>query len=426
MAPATRPWTSVLNYAVIVSALGYFVDIYDLLLFVIVGPNSLHDLGYALGTAENSDIRLTLLNVQMVGLLLGGVLWGVLGDKRGRVTILFGSILLYSLANISNAFVTSIEAYAVFRLLAGIGLAGELGAAVTLVSEILPKETRGYGTAIVASVGILGAVAAVLVGDLTTWRISFLIGGALGLVLLIARFSLVDSGMYKSLRAKSARRGDLTLLFTSRERFSRYAYSLLVGLPVWFVIGILVGQADVFAKATAVTGLVTPAYGVLWSYSGAALGDLASGFLSNIVRSRRVVLIAFVTGVASCVFIYVFSSGLSPTGFYTLLFFLGFFAGYWAVFVTNAAEQFGTNLRATVATTAPNFARGALIPITLAFTFLRSLFGDPLKAVLVVGALCVLIALFSVRQLKETYGKDLDYVEGEAVPGPRAAVPVAG
>ena len=396
----------ILTATVLVSALGYFVDVYDLLLFSIVRVESLRDLGVA--DADMLDRGVLLLNAQMAGLLLGGILWGVLGDKRGRVSVLFGSIALYSLANLANAFVQDVPTYAVLRFLAGLGLAGELGAAITLVSETLPKETRGYGTAIVASFGLLGAVVAALVGGLTSWRVAFLIGGALGLALLGLRFKLHDSGMFRN--ASGARRGSLRLLLGNAARAKRYVHCILVGLPIWFAIGILVTFAPEFGLELGVTGALSAGTAVLVTYAGGVVGDLASGFASQRFRSRWWVMLAFIAGIAASILAILMLRGYSPGTFYALCGVLGFFVGYWAVFVTNAAEQFGTNLRATVATTAPNLVRGSVVPLTLALTTLRGPLGLG-RAAILVGAACCLVALWSLRNLEETYGRDLDSLE---------------
>ncbi|HLE97827.1 MAG TPA: MFS transporter [Candidatus Thermoplasmatota archaeon] len=399
---------TVLTPLVLVCALGYFVDIFDLLLFSIVRVPSL----VALGVAEADLLRVgvLLLNAQMAGLLVGGLLWGVLGDLRGRRSVLLGSIALYSLATIANAFATSVGAYAALRFIAGVGLAGELGAAVTLVSEILPKETRGYGTAVIAGVGLLGAVAAALVGSMMTWNVAFLVGGALGLVLLLARFAVHESGMYTRSAATGAKRGDLRLLVASPRRLRRYVACILLGLPIWFVIGILVTFSPEFARALGVTGPILAGTAVLFTYLGGAIGDLASGFLSQQWRSRVHAAIAFIALTAAGMFLFLFWRGLSPAAFYLVCFVCGVGIGYWAVFVTNAAEQFGTNLRSTVATTVPNFIRGSVVPLTLAFQALALPFGI-LRSALVVGTATLLVALLAARTLEEPFGKDLDFVE---------------
>lgn len=400
---------SVLTAVVLVSALGYFVDVYDLLLFSIVRVQSLRDLGVPDASLLGEGVF--LLNAQMAGLLLGGVLWGVLGDKRGRVSVLFGSIALYSLANLANAFVTDLTAYAALRFLAGIGLAGELGAAITLVTETLPKETRGYGTALVAAFGLLGAVVAALVGGLLHWRFAFGLGGVLGLVLLVLRVRLAESGVYRRTHEDAAvRRGSLRMLLADPARRARYLHCILLGLPIWFAIGVLVTFSPELALALGVTGPVSAGSAVLWSYSGGVVGDLVSGYMSQRHGTRQGVMLAFIALLAAAMFAILLSAGLTPAGYYVLCFALGVGVGYWAVFVTNAAEQFGTNLRATVATTVPNLVRGAVVPITLGVTFLAGLL-SLVSAALLVGAACCLLALWALRSLPETHGKEMDYVE---------------
>ena len=392
----------ILTAAVVVGALGYFVDIYDLVLFSIVRVASLR----ALGVEDVLGTGVLLLNMQMVGMLVGGLAWGLLGDRRGRVSVLFGSILLYSLANLANAFVQNVPQYAALRFLAGVGLAGELGAAVTLVAESMPKETRAYGTAVVAGFGILGAVAAALVGQAFPWQVAYLVGGVMGLVLLAARLRLRESPMWAA-----APRGDLRVLLRP-GRLGRYARVVLVGVPIWFVIGILVTFAPELSRELGVRGDVTAGMAVLWTYSGAAAGDLASGFLSQRWGRRRVMLL-FLGATAFLTLAYALLAGASLALFYGTCLALGLAVGYWAVFATNAAEQFGTDVRATVATTAPNLVRAAVVPLTLAFTALIPHAGR-VQAALVVGAASVVVALLALWGMPETRGKDLDYVESGA------------
>src|SRR5512143_2113127 len=348
-APERHPLSQILSLTVFVAALGYFVDMFDLLLFPIVRQPSLTDLGIPQGDAQVSATFL-LLNSQMVGMLLGGIFWGVLGDKKGRLSTLFGSIALYSVANIANAFVHGIPSYAAWRFLAGLGLAGELGAAVTLVAEILPWNLRAYGTAIVAGVGIFGTVTASLVGKYLPWRVAYLAGGGLGLLLLVTRFSLRESAMFRDLGSHEVKRGDFLCLFTSGERFLRYLRCILIGLPTWFVVAILITSAPEFAPKIGVTGPVAAGTAVAFCYSGITLGSFGSGILSQVWGSRKKVVLLFILGTLSGVATYLTVRGLTPMAFYLLAGYLGFTAGYWAVFVTIAAEQFGTNLRSTVAT----------------------------------------------------------------------------
>lgn len=396
------------SLTVLVAALGYFVDMFDLLLFPILRQPSLDALGIH-GAAQVLPYA-QLLNAQMLGMLLGGILWGVLGDKKGRLSTLFGSIALYSVANLANAFVHGLPAYAFWRFMAGLGLAGELGAAVTLVSEVLPKDLRAYGTAIVAGVGIFGTVAASLVGKYLPWRGAYLAGGLLGLLLLATRFSLRESGMFQDLGHQGVTRGDFLSLFRNRERFTRYLRCILIGLPTWFVVGILVNLAPEFAPRLGVTGPVNAGTAVAFCYSGITLGSLGSGILSQAWGSRKKVVLLFILATTCGVLAYLGLRGLRPGAFYLLAGFLGLATGYWAVFVTIAAEQFGTNLRATVATTVPNFVRGAVPLITGSFVLLRDRVGY-LGSAGIVGTVCIALALLSLRGMAETAGRDLDFVE---------------
>jgi MFS family permease len=393
---------------VVVAALGYFVDIYDLLLFGIVRVPSLESLGVT-GDAVRR-VGALLLNAQMIGLLAGGLLWGILGDLRGRKSVLFGSILLYSLANLANAAVASIPMYAVLRFVAGVGLAGELGAGVTLVSELLPRERRGLGTMAIAGFGVLGAVAASLVGDLLPWRWAYVVGGCLGLALLALRVGVFESGMFEASRAAEVRRGAFHALFTSADRARRYLACVLVGLPIWYAVGLLVLFAPEFARAVGVGEGVTAGRAILFCYLGLSVGDFSSGAFSQAIRSRRKAMLLFILALQGVVLGYLLGRGHSPTAFYALCFGIGCFAGYWAVFMANASEQFGTNLRATVTTTVPNLVRGAVVPITLAFEALTGGLGVP-GAALVVGLVCTALALGALAVLPERFDADLNYVE---------------
>jgi putative MFS transporter len=403
--------STVFTAAVIVAALGYFVDIYDLILFSIVRVKSLNELGI-IDKAEVTNQGLFLINMQMGGMLLGGILWGILGDKRGRLSVLFGSILLYSLANIANGFVTSIDQYAWLRLIAGVGLAGELGAGITLVSESLPKEKRGYGTMIVATVGVSGAMLGYWVGEKLGWRNAYFVGGGLGLALLVLRVSVFESGMFQQVQAQAdVVRGNFLSLFTHPERLGKYLRVLLIGVPLWFVIGILITLAPEFGRVLGLTGEVTAGLAVFWCYFGLVFGDFMSGAISQLWHSRNKALKVFLVFCAALVAVYLFGiKGATPTMFYTVCFVLGVSVGFWALFVTVAAEQFGTNLRATVATTAPNFARGSVVLLVPAFKYLSSTLGF-IPGAAVLGGVSLLVAFWAVSTLPESYGKDLDYVE---------------
>jgi MFS family permease len=364
-----------------------------------------------------------LLRIQMLGLLVGGLLWGIMGDKRGRLSVLFGSILLYSLANIANGFVHTVEQYAWLRFIAGVGLAGELGAGITLVLETLPKDIRGYGATIVATFGLMGAVVANFVtkAAMPHWEIAYFIGGGLGLLLLIARASVFESGIFIKSKEKDVRRGNMLSLFTNWNRFVRFMGCIFIGLPIWYAIGILVTFSPEFAKAMGVAGEVNAGDAVMISYIGLAVGDMASGIASQLLKSRKKIVALFILITLVAVLLYLFSPVRTVAFFYLTCFTLGFGIGYWVLFVTVAAEQFGTNLRSTVATSIPNFIRGTVIPLTLAFKFLREWIGstthDPGKGIvfgaLIVGVVTVIIAFIALRVIEETFGKDLNYEESD-------------
>jgi MFS transporter, putative metabolite:H+ symporter len=403
-----RSIRSILTMPVLIAALGYFVDIYDLVLFSIVRVPSLKALG--LQGQELIDQGVFLLNMQMAGMLVGGIIWGVLGDRKGRLKIMFGSIFLYSIANLLNGSVSSLPAYAGLRFLAGIGLAGELGAGITLVAEVLHQSVRGYGTMVVASVGVSGAILANFVARSFDWRTAFFIGGGLGLLLLVTRLKVAESGMFREMTTARVSKGSFLSLFTDRNRFGRYLHSILIGIPTWFVVGVLITFSPEFARSFGVTGPVAAGNAVMYCYLGLVFGDLTSGLLSQLLKSRRKVVFIFLLITLAGIAWYFTAGGVSPALFYAICGFLGFGSGYWAIFVTIAAEQFGTNLRATVATTVPNFVRGMVVPITMLFQLFRKSFGLETGAILV-GALCLAIALFSLWRLEETFHKDLDYFE---------------
>jgi len=408
--------------AVLVAALGYLVDIYDLILFSVVRAPSLRALGVP--DAQLMDTGSRLLDMQMLGMLIGGILWGVLGDKRGRLSVLFGSILMYSLANIANGFVTDVDTYGWLRLVAGIGLAGELGAGITLVTELLDARSRGWATTLVAGVGICGAVLAVLVSKVAPWYVAYWIGGGLGLLLLALRVGVLESGMFAKVHASEVSRGNFLALFTDGRRALRYVSVVLSGVPIWYAIGILVtfspeiggGSPAMPARgwpADPGMGMVpapSAAEAVMAAYLGLALGDFASGWLSQRLRSRKRALRAFMMLDVVAILSYFTLGRTSPAAFYACVFLLGIANGYWAVFVTVAAEQFGTNLRATATTSAPNFVRGSVPLFTFGFRALRVPLGLP-GAALALGALAMAVAFLSLRGLEETYGKDLDFVE---------------
>jgi putative MFS transporter len=408
ISPSGLALKELLTIPVIVASLGYFVDIYDLILFSIVRVSSLRAIG--LEGKDILDKGVYLLNMQMAGMLVGGIFWGILGDRKGRLRILFGSIFLYSLANAANGFVSSITGYAACRFVAGLGLAGELGAGVTLVLENLPRRLRGYGTMIVASVGVTGAVLANFVAKHSDWRTAYFIGGGLGLLLLMARVGVFESGMFREIERRNVSKGDFISLFTSRSRFFKYIRTILIGLPIWFAVGVLITFSPEFATALGVTGRIDAGEAVMYCYLGLILGDFLSGFLSQYFGSRKKIVLLFQTLSLAAISVYFMLHHVSASLFYLHCAVIGFAVGYWAIFITIAAEQFGTNIRATVASTVPNFIRGMVIPITFSFQFLKVRIGI-MQAGVCVAAVCLLIAFYALAGLEETFDKDLDYIE---------------
>ncbi len=400
---------------VIVAALGYFVDIYDLLLFTIVKKPSMLAVGSTDLTLLADSTK--VINWQMVGLLLGGIIWGVLGDKKGRLSVLFGSIILYSTANFITGFVQTVDQYALCRFVAGLGLAGELGAGITLVSEMLPKEKRGLGTSMVAAIGLSGAVLAYFTYQFTgDWRLCYKIGGCLGILLLFLRISVVESGMFKTIKETNVSRGNFFMFFSDATRFKKYFLAILIGLPTWYVIGILVNQSDRFAKAMFGSTTLDSGRSIMFAYVGISIGDIAIGLVSQYYKSRKKALLIFYIICMICLFVFFSSINNSDASMYFICSALGFSTGFWAIFITMGAEQFGTNLRATAATTIPNMVRGALPLINLLFLdfFQKNLHWEIIKSGIVTGILVMAITLLAYYYTKETFHKDLNYVEGES------------
>jgi len=396
-----------LQVPVIVAALGYLVDMYDLFLFSVVRVPSLKALNVPTEHLLTEGIR--LLNYQMAGMLIGGVLWGIIADKKGRLSVLFGSIIMYSLANIGNGFVTSVDQYAILRFIAGVGLAGELGAGITLVTEVLPKEIRGYGTTLVATLGVMGAILAYFVADLFAWRISYFVGGGMGLLLLVLRFNVFESGMFKQIKENTVDRGNILMILTNGKRFTKYLMAILVGLPIWFVVGILITFSPEFGAAKGVEG-INAGKAVMLAFSGQVFGDIVSGLLSQYLKSRKKVIGLFILLSLGMVIGYLMIPMKDLFSFYLLCALLGFCNGYWTLFITIAAELFGTNLRATVATTVPNFVRGATIPLAALFVQFKPDFGV-IQSGLMIGVATSSVALIALYFLEETFTKDMNFVE---------------
>jgi hypothetical protein len=416
---------------VVVAALGYFVDIYDLVLFGVIKAESLKQIMIGTSPALQAATGKFLFNMQMIGMLIGGVIWGVLGDKRGRLQVLFGSILLYSLANIANAFVSDISTYAVIRIIAGIGLAGELGAGITLVSEMMSKEKRGYGTMIIVTFGALGAVFASLVGSkgdyfsqiifnlsnvqLASWQVAYIIGGLMGFTLLFLRIGTIEPHYFKAIKSKNEiKKGSFKLIFSSKVNRIKYLHCILIGIPIWFIIGLIImNSKDDFGPWVGLKNIENGT-AVMYAYIGLSFGDLISGLLSQVLKSRKKVVFLYLsfTAILTLVFLF-FGKGMTATTYYFFCFLLGTGTGYWAIFVTIAAEQFGTNIRSTAANTIPNFVRGSVNVIMLLFSLLLASQLSVGISAFFIGAFFIGVAFYSLSQLKETFGKELDYIESQ-------------
>jgi MFS transporter, putative metabolite:H+ symporter len=405
---------SIFSIAVVVAALGYFVDIYDLLLFTIVKKPSMFGVGSTDATILVDSTR--VINWQMFGLLLGGIIWGVMGDKKGRLSVLFGSIILYSIANFFTGFVENVDQYAACRFAAGLGLAGELGAGITLVSELLPKNKRGIGTSLVAGIGLSGAVAAYFTYQFTNdWRLCYKIGGGLGVLLLLLRITVAESGMFKQLKEQQVSRGNFFMFFTNAKRFKKYLLAILIGLPTWYVIGILVNQSDKFGKEFFGSTTVDSGRSIMFAYAAIAIGDILIGLISQQFKSRKKALLLFYIMCMASLVVFFSSFNNSDARMYMICAALGFSTGFWAIFVTMGAEQFGTNLRATAATTVPNMVRGALPLINMMFLdlFQKQWHWTLTKSGIITGVIVMIITLIAFYFTEETFHKDLNYIETE-------------
>jgi len=403
----------IFSLPVIVGSLGFFVDIYDLLLFNIVRRKSFHDLGVPEDAMKNFGE--SILNWQMLGLTIGGIIWGMLGDKKGRKSVLFGSILLYSLATIANGFVKTVDQYTWLRFIAGLGLAGELGASITLTSELLPKEKRGIGAAIIATSGVLGTITAYIVFKLSgeDWRLCYFIGGGMGIALLFLRVGVLESLMYDNAKHKNIKLGNLWMLVNNTDRFMRYLRGILIGLPVWYIIGVLISFSDEFAKRFGIKDFDQPT-ALMLQYVALAFGDMSAGIFSNYFKSRKKTLFIFY-GITS-VFIFLFFAlrgGGNALNMYLICMGLGFGSGISVLYITMSAEQFGTNLRATAAISIPNLVRGFLPLILFLFQFLRSekMMDDYITAAAITGVVVMITGFISAIYTPESFGKDLNFIE---------------
>ncbi len=395
--------------AVIAAALGYFVDLYDIVLFGVVRVASLKDIGIV--GDELTSKGILLLNLQMIGMLIGGVFWGIIGDKLGRRFALLSTIAMYSTANILNGFVNDINSYAVLRFIAGVGLAGELGAGVTLVAEILPKQYRGYGTTVISFLGLMGALTASYVGASFDWRIAYFLGGAMGIVVLIGRFfTLRESEMFEAQKQTTHQRGNVMLILRSKSALLKFLAVTAVGVPIWYVSGIIITFSPEVGAALNLSRNITAAETLQWQAIGLAVGSGLSGIVSEMIKSRKKVVWGCFIGMAMLAIVVLNMHGAAVPLFMGVILAIGLGQGYWTVFITMAAEQFGTNIRATVTTSVPNFVRAMVVPMSLLLNALRHDLGLINSAILIGGVVFV-TAFLALYFMSETYGKDINYIE---------------
>ncbi len=399
---------AIFSIPVIVAALGYFVDIYDLILFSFIRISSLKSFG--LTQDQSASVGLHIISYQMAGLLIGGIIWGVMGDKKGRMSVLFGSIIIYSVANIINGFAQDTMQYSICRFVAGIGLAGELGAGVTLVCELIDKEKRGYATSFIAGVGLTGAILAYFISKEFGWRICYFIGGGLGFLLLMLRFSVYESGMFTHEKKEKIQHGDFRMFFNNRARFKKYMLGIMIGLPIWYILGILVQLSDKFGKQFGLKDDVSPGKVMVYMYCAISVADFLSGILSQLLKSRKKALYIYYVIMIVGVILYFTQYGGTSTGMILICMLIGFGTGFWALFVTVAAEQFGTNMRATATTTTPNMVRGSLVLIAFLFEYLQQ-HASYIVSGAITGVIVIVLGCIALLMTKETYGKDLDFVE---------------
>jgi len=398
----------IFSIPVLVAALGYFVDIYDLLLFAFIRISSLKSFG--LTQDQSATIGLHIISYQMAGLLIGGIIWGVIGDKKGRMSVLFGSIIIYSIANIANGFVHDVTQYSICRFIAGIGLAGELGAGVTLVCELISKEKRGYATSFIAGVGLTGAILAYFISKGFDWRVCYYIGGGLGILLLLLRVSVYESGMFTMEKKEKIRHGDFLMFFNNYDRFKRYSLGIMIGLPTWYIMGILVQLSDKFGKQFGIKDDISPGKVMVYMYIAISIADFLSGILSQVLKSRKKALYIYYAIMILGVVLYFTQYNGTSTGMIVICMIIGFGTGFWALFVTMAAEQFGTNMRATATTTTPNMVRGSLVLVAFLFEYLQQ-HASFIVSGAITGIIVITLGCIALYKTKETYGKDLNFIE---------------
>lgn len=391
---------------VLVVALGYYVDAYDLLVMSAVRKPSLLSLGVP--ESETLNIGLSLLNYQLVGLMIGGVMWGVIADKYGRKKALFGSILIYSFANIANGYINSVNMYYWLRIIAGFGLAGELGVGISLITENVAKERRTISTAIVSFFGMLGASTGGWFGSIFEWQNCFLIGGFAGLLLLLLRLKVEESVMFNEIKDKNVSKGNIWMIIKNPKTLLTYFFCTLAGAASILFIGVFIQSTPELGKLFNLN--ITAGIALIWYYLGASVSEIIAGLLSKLLKERKAPIYIFYAISLLAITNFCVNVPNSPYFFYLNCLFLGFGLGWWSQLITLSAELFGINVRATAATSIPTFARAWNIPFSNIFKqnipnlgIVNSAFG--------IGVIVVSLAIISITMVKETFENDANFIE---------------
>ena len=391
---------------VLVVALGYFIDAYDLLIFSAVRKVSLMDLGVA--ETDTLNIGISLLNFQLIGLMIGGVLWGILADKFGRKTILFSSILIYSISNIANSYISSVDMYYWLRFIAGIGLAGELGVGISLITENIAKERRTVSTTVVSFFGMLGAATGGWLGSVFHWQTCFLIGGFAGFLLLLLRLNVEESHMYLGIKDSKVKKGNILLILKNPKSLITYFFCTLAGSSSFLFIGMFIQSTPEFGKIFNIS--VTAGVALVWYYVGASISEVIAGILSKLLKERKAPIYIFYAISLLAIVIFCVHTPSSPRIYYIHCSLLGFGLGWWSMLITLSAELFGVNTRATAATSIPTFARAWNIPFTSVFKNNIPKLGI-LNSAFAVGVIVIALAIISATTIKETFENEANFIE---------------
>ncbi len=398
-----------ITLGIIVSALGFFVDLYDIMALAAIGETSLKAIGVAAENIKN-DINY-LQSMQMLGMLIGGFLWGIIGDKYGRLKVLFGSIILYSFFTFLNAFVTGTGQYAACRFLAGLGLAGELGAGITLVSEQMKKEKRGLGPAIIAGFGVLGAIVAVFIGKYADWRTVYITGGVLGFLLLILRIGVVESGLFTIAKTSKISKGNFLIILRNWNYLKKFLCILLVGIPGWFVNGVMMQFSNYISSSMGMNPLPDKGKVIIYFFIALSLGDVLGGLVSQWLKSRKKSMYIFLS-LHLLMLILFFTIGKNSAQLYYIIFAgLGLSVGFVIQLFTLAAEQFGTNIRTLVTSSGLNLVRGWVIPLGALFAWMNdSLHIIEWKVAAIIAFSVAAVSFWALSQLDETFNNELEFV----------------